>query len=469
MLMRGAWRDALVYTLSQGLYHGVPILMVPVYSRMIAPREFGVLELFLVVGTIVSLVASLEISQGLARFYVAAADAASRRALASSAFWFTAAGCALFLAVSIAWSPAIAKAITGDSAWAGEYRLAALAMALHCLFIVVQSQLRWRFRPVAFAATSLVHAGVNVATTVFCLFALRLGFASVLIGQGLAASIAGAVAWWMSRESFGWTFSSRACRLMLAFSLPLVPSSIAVLCGQFLDRIALNHFRPLAEVGVYAVGHRVGSSVNILLVGLHSALTPLIYRDHALPSTPVALATLLRRFLALALTCVVALAVFARDLIAVAAPPQYHAAAWLVAPLAASTLISRLYIFAPGLEIAKRTGGIAWINLGALAVQGVAALLLVPAHGMRGAAIASLVGSLTGFGLALAASQRHYPVPHAYGRITLAALLALASAAASTIWRLPTAMAVAIAALAASMILFVLDPFPRLARPKAAR
>jgi O-antigen/teichoic acid export membrane protein len=141
----------------------------------------------------------------------------------------------------------------------------------------------------------------------------------------------------------------------------------------------------------------------------------------------------------------------------------------VVAPLATATLLSRMYVFAPGLEIAKRTVPIAWINLSALAVQGIAMLLLVPAHGMRGAAIASLAGAVTGFGLSLAASQRLYPVPHAPGRIALAALLAATAAAVPYRWRLSTGGALAVAAITAAAVAVVLEGFPRSIRAEGAR
>jgi O-antigen/teichoic acid export membrane protein len=84
-----------------------------------------------------------------------------------------------------------------------------------------------------------------------------------------------------------------------------------------------------------------------------------------------------------------------------------------------------MYVFAPGLSIAKRTGAISAINLLGAGLNTALSFTLVPVLGIRGAAASTLMVSATVFALSMVASQRHYPVPHSWGRIAVASLVAL--------------------------------------------
>jgi O-antigen/teichoic acid export membrane protein len=79
-----------------------------------------------------------------------------------------------------------------------------------------------------------------------------------------------------------------------------------------------------------------------------------------------------------------------------------------------------MYIFAPGLGIAKRTGWIAAINIGGAAGNVILNYVLVPHLGIRGAALSTLLGNIAIFGANMIASQRLYPVPHDWRRLGLA-------------------------------------------------
>jgi O-antigen/teichoic acid export membrane protein len=204
--------------------------------------------------------------------------------------------------------------------------------------------------------------------------------------------------------------------------MPLVPSSVGVMVGLYVDRIAIARLMTLGDVGLFGVGYRLSSLTSLLMVGFVSALTPLIYARHREPDTPAQLARIFRTFAALALAVCLALALFARDIVAVATTPDYVGAAAVVPLLAPALVLSSMYIFAPGPGIAKRTGIISTINIGVAVMNTLLNFLLIPILGILGAATATFLSNATGFSVNMVASQRLYPVPHDWRRLGLAAL-----------------------------------------------
>jgi O-antigen/teichoic acid export membrane protein len=196
-------------------------------------------------------------------------------------------------------------------------------------------------------------------------------------------------------------------------------------------------------VGLFGVGYRVASLAGLLMLGFQGALTPLVFTHYRDPETPATLARLFRWFVAFALMVVAGLSLFAPEFLRVFTTPAYVDGARVVPLLAPAVVLSGMYIFAPGLALAKRTGGMALITVaGALLNTGLN-FLLVPRLGIVGAAAATFTSALAVFGMYMAASQRLYPVPHRWPRIAAAVLCAAAVMAVAPRLRLDPLAAVA--------------------------
>ena len=118
-------------------------------------------------------------------------------------------------------------------------------------------------------------------------------------------------------------------------------------------------------------------------------------------------------------------AVFSRELLMVFATPAYKDAAPVVPVIATAILLSSMYVFAPGLAIAKRTGVISLISLTMAATNTALNFLLIPFMGIAGAAMATAVSALLAFTGYVAFGQRLYPIPYAGRRIAGATVLTL--------------------------------------------
>jgi O-antigen/teichoic acid export membrane protein len=93
-------------------------------------------------------------------------------------------------------------------------------------------------------------------------------------------------------------------------------------------------------------------------------------------------------------------------------------------------LLANMYIFAPGIFIARRTGLVAAINVGAALLNVGGNFLLIPVFGTLGAASATLASSLIAFLMYVYCNRRFYPIPFDWHRIIAAGALGLVIAVA---------------------------------------
>jgi O-antigen/teichoic acid export membrane protein len=206
-------------------------------------------------------------------------------------------------------------------------------------------------------------------------------------------------------------FDTDVLRRLLAFSAPLVFSSVAFLLATYVDRLMVKELLGLEELGYYGLGARVASGVTLLLVGFQSALSPLIYSELDREGLHQDVARVFRLFVVVAGAALLVLVLAADLVVLVAGGPEYAPAVPVVRMLAAAALVQGSYIFFPGLYIARKTGTLALVHCGGVALNAGLNWLLIPHWGLVGSGVATLVGAITIFTLNLLLAQRYFPVP----------------------------------------------------------
>jgi len=67
-------RDSVVYSLSTFISRGISFFLIPIYTRVFSPEDYGIIDIMAIFASIIHLTVALEISQSVARFF---ADAGS--------------------------------------------------------------------------------------------------------------------------------------------------------------------------------------------------------------------------------------------------------------------------------------------------------------------------------------------------------------------------------------------------------
>lgn len=410
-MIRALWRDGVVYAASSVLSRGIALLLLPLVTRVLSPAEYGALDLIVTLGVLVNLVVPLEISQALARFWNDRAEGEPRRRLAGTAWTFTLASHAAFAAACAFVAAPIALALLGDAGYAPAVRAGGCAIALNGIFYLLQNQFRWELRPRAYAAVSVGYAMANLVLVAVFTWGIRAGLEGVLWAQAVAAAGASALSLAWLRRSLEMGIVRGELAAMLRFSLPLVPAAFALFASFYVNRLMLNSLATLQDVGLFGFGSRLAGMAALVLVGVQGALTPLVYAHHHEAETPMRLARLLEGFSAVALSACLALGLFSAELVLLLATPDYAEAAPLVGWLAVAALLAQLYVFAPGIAIAKKTHWQLAITLVSAFASICLNALLIPRWGVWGATLATLAAGAVFFGAWIAASQRLYPLP----------------------------------------------------------
>jgi len=217
--------------------------------------------------------------------------------------------------------------------------------------------------------------------------------------------------------------------MALVYSLPLVPHFLSHWVLSSSDRLVLEYFVTLDEVGIYNVGYTIGSAMLMIAVAGNNAIIPLYGSLDLRSETRIReIVKTTTYYIAVIVSIGLMISMFASDIVYLILPGTYHNAT-LVIPWVVLGYVFMGFYFT---QINLLT-----ITLGKTKVVGLSTviaavsnlglnILLIPYLGMRGAAISTALTYLVLFLGLNHFSRRAYPLPFEYARMAKAIMIAIA-------------------------------------------
>jgi len=409
--------ESFIYGLSGVISSFFAIFLVPFYTRIFSPEDYGVMSLITTTITLISIFVVLALDNSAHRWYWDKEDNEDRKITLASWTWCQ-------IAVSFGFS----IFVFGLSNWLGQvlvhrndaglyFRLMALNLPLSVLGIVVTNWLRMQRRPWATMIFSGGTSLLNILLTIFLVLFLRLGITGVYLAQVITAtvgSIIGALLMrnWVDPRKFQWL----RLKAMLNYAIPLIPAALAYWIVNLSDRYFIQLFSTTSEVGLYQVGNALASVVALATGAFQKAWGPFALSIHKQTEAIHVYANVLLAYIVLTCFLSTALSLFATELLSFFTTKAYIGANRIVGILAYSyVMIGLSYIANVGSSIVKttKTYGLAVTVAAGLTIG--LNFLLVPSYGKEGSAIATLIAQAFVPFFVFYRSQKLYPIPYRFG------------------------------------------------------
>jgi O-antigen/teichoic acid export membrane protein len=409
--------ETLVYGLAGVISRFLAIFLVPIYTRIFSPEDYGVMNLVTTTMTLVSIFVVLALDNSAARWYWDTEDTNDRKITLASWVW-----------CQITISLVFAILIFVLSSWLGQvlvrrndaeiyFRLAAIALPLGVLGGVVTNWLRMQRRPWVTMSFSLGTNLFNILLTILLVVILRWGLAGVFIAQAGTAALGTVLALpllrdWVDPRKFQWL----RLKVMLKYAFPMIPAALAYWIVNLSGRYFVQFFSSTSEVGLYQVGSTVASMVALGTGAFQLAWGPFGMSIHKQPEAKRVYANVLLAYLWITCFISTALALFAPEILRFLTTEAYVGASRVVGLLAFNyVLIGLSYIAVIGPAIVKTTKP---YGLAVTAAAGVTIglnFLLVPHWGKEGSALATLIAQAIVTIYVFYWSQKLYPIPYRFG------------------------------------------------------
>ncbi|OQY09050.1 MAG: hypothetical protein B6I30_10390, partial [Desulfobacteraceae bacterium 4572_187] len=404
-------KDGLIYWVGRMGARSVSFLLLPIYTAYIVPADWGVLNLLMISGDLAVLLVLCRIPSALFRFWVFAETNIDKQRIVGLGISFTVLfSITIFLPLFV-WADFFTKLI-GIEKYGNYLRVLLLAEFLSVLLSVIQAEMRLRDEAKLYA---LIDTGQNfgsAALNIFFVVILKLGIFGMLIGQAIAFAILAALLLPRFFRRIKINLDFKLLKRILAFSLPLVPSALAMAAIHNVDRYFIQFMLGIEQVGIYSIGYKFGTIVSILVLGPFILIwEPKSYEFAKSEGASNKFGQIFTYLTALLLFIAVGLTGASNEIVSVMTNARYHDASQIISLVAFSYVLFGMdSIVRVGLLVNHRTKSIMLIVLFAFFVNLAGNFLLIPWLGMTGAAWATLVTFVTIFFLDAYFSHVYLPI-----------------------------------------------------------
>jgi O-antigen/teichoic acid export membrane protein len=387
-------------------------LLLPLYLKALSPVEYGVLEMFYAISSVLALLVSGGLSQAALRFYYEYDEAGERKAVISTALLAALAFSGLGALLLWPFSPQASYLLVGTPDYATSFQLVLLTLIVQMANEVGLSYLRvkgylWRF-VVASSSLLVMQVIVNLYTVV----TLRWGVPGVLLGNLMGATLGCLIVTAVTLKDCGLHFRRPVLTRMLHYTWPMVVAGIAGVFMDRADRFILERWLGLEAVGIYGLAEKLAT---IFVMGF---LRPFelaygVHRFAIIKSADRAeqQARAFRHYLFSAVMVGLLIVVFAPSALHLIAGPAYWTAVLLLPILMLRYIvIGTEYIFHTGILYAGRTKFSMGIHLTNGGVRLAFTVAFIGLLGIQAPAFGALAGSFCAAIAALLISRRFDPV-----------------------------------------------------------
>jgi len=405
------FKQSIVYSLGGFISPLIAIFMVPIYTRIFIPDDYGVISLVQMTITFLAVFLILGTDNASGRYYLDPESDQDRKLTASTAMFFRVAmlvgGCSVF----VCFSEEISQLIFKTSTYSKYLIIAAATLPFGYCATLCLNLLRFNFRSVSYAILSVANLLVNVSLIILLVVVWKWGITGVFAASLISSILFFFIYLLITKRYFSLSFSTKRLKELLQYGVPLVPYGITLYLIQNCDRYFLSYFSTLDKVGLYSLGFQLANLLTLLFVGTGLAWGPFVFSTYKEREIKPVYSKVMDYIVSATFFVVIGLSFFSREILMVFTTSQYFGAYVVVPFLALYLAFYHLGLrMSFGIHIAKKTYHFTWISAVTAAINIGFNFLLVPLYGMIGAAIATLICSIVWFILLISVSQRYYSI-----------------------------------------------------------
>ena len=420
-----------VYFISSILIKVLQVIILPLITRYIDTRNYGILEVVNAIRMVLPSLISLCLDAAYYRFYYKYNnDEKMLRRFISSYFWLIIGWGTFFIFISIIISFFYLDANSMDYLFHPFMTLAMMGILLYQLSFIGNAFQLQNLKAEFVGLVNIIYYVILNGIFIFLLIVSKMEAEAKIYGMFAADIFYFLVYLWvlLRKKLIVFEFDFTVIKEGLKYSLPLIPSQLCSWITLLSDKLVVGAFKGFAETGVYSIGYSLAQMVAVFSGAIFLAYKPIMYEGFSEDDKTGGekVGHFLPIYYFVCLWIVVGISVLGREAIAILTESSYHGAFVFVPIVALAYLFQSWYRpFNEILNFYKKTVLVAVSSI----IQGAANLLLnillVPKFGAMGASWATLVSLFLLGAFVFVWSQKIHHINICYWRFLAITILAV--------------------------------------------
>lgn len=427
--LKKTFTHSAIYGLGNMATKLIGLILLPLYTDYLSVSEYGILSIFEITSNILITILSVQMATSMMRWYSQEEDSKRKKSIILNSYFSSFIIQAIFISTAIWFTKDFSSILFGHSKFEQYFFYLIFWVSLEVINRISFSLLRINERSVFYIINVIIKFTSILGFNIYYVAYKQIGIEGIILSQVLGnLLVMGILLPYAIRKSWGGKPNFIIFKEMASFGAPLIFSSVGMLIYTMSDRYLLKYLASDYHVGIYSLGYKISSVINIVILkSLQLGFLPIAYKIYNKKGAKEFFAKIQTYIVFIIFIIGIPIGLFSKELIILfSSNPDYNIA-YVIVPFLIVTfaLLGVRFMLHLGLHFTKKTKYHAFITLVAAIVNILVNLLLIPYIHYWGAAITSIVSALVLVALFYKYSQKFYPVNYEKNRIFILFVLSI--------------------------------------------
>ena len=418
-------KGSLIYGIGGMLQRFMGFFLLPFFTRVLTPEDYGVVALISLIGVALSGLFTLGTGNSMGVLYFREKDLVKRPTIIWSTTLLMAANGVFWYSVVFLAAPTLSSLMFQSDRHADLIRLALLGSVFITIADPWLAYLRMEEKAKRYVVITLFSSVLSIALSVWLVLVQQIGVTGVILAGTLTQGVMLLVNWMVIGRKLYFKIDPSLFRPLIHIGFPSIFGLFAFMLIDYADRQMIERMVSINALGIYSVGYSFGMVMSIA-VGAFATAWPPFFMSY-INKTEEARTVFARvmTYYLLGFGGLVVLFFFvARPIVVIMTAPAFHSAFNVVGLVAAALMLKGCYLIVlPGISFAEKLHKQSAVEWVAAIVNIGMNLWLIPLYGIVGAAIATLISYLTLPILAWSVARHYLPVDYEWSRLAWITIL----------------------------------------------
>ena len=410
-------RNSFIYILPVAVGAAIPLITLPIFTRILTKEDYGILALAQVYALFVTSLANFGLTAAYERNFFECREEKRTAELLYSTLLFVLVTVTLGGLITFILKESLSRWVIGSSEHGDFLFWTYCSTSVMSLKVYFLTFFKNREQAKSFAWYTIDETLLGVLFSLVLVVYAGVGVVGLVWGQLIASLFVFSALSFRFLRVMPPAFNARLLKESIALSYPLTPRIILGVVGSQFDKYMVGLLSTLGGVGIYSIGQKVANVIYTGMTAIQNVFSPQVYRrmfdlgEQGGESVGRYLTPFM--YLSIALGLVVAL--FSEEIIWTLTPPSFYGAVDIVAIL---SMLYGTYFFGkqPQLLYARKTHITSLLSVVSIGLMIGINIPFIHHWGTLGAAWGMLLAGIISGAISLIVSQHYYEIRWEYGK-----------------------------------------------------
>ena len=294
-------KQTLVYGVGNVLTRLITFLLLPLFTNVLSPEEYGLTTLLYVFLGFMNVIYHYGLDAAFMRFYSDARDNAAKDLIFSTSLWLGLVTSTFFSTLIIISASQLSLFLLGGENYDNLIRLSAVILFFDALSHIPFALLRLKERSFHFMSIKFLNVVITLGLNIYLVLVKGMGLHGVFLSLTIASTFTTLAALLTSTNSIHFVISRNVINSLLSFGLPFLPAGFASIAMESLDRYILAGLTDASTVGIYSAGYKLGIFMLLLTTAFQYAWQPFFLKLGNRPESKPIFASVFTHFMVIVL------------------------------------------------------------------------------------------------------------------------------------------------------------------------